>query len=120
MGAFFEKILRPILFSLSAETAHELGITALRSGLVAGTSVEVSFGEIERFGLKFENPIGIAAGFDKNGLVVDQLASLGFGFVEVGTVTLEPQPGSDKPRLFRLPVDQALINRLGFNNDGAE
>ncbi len=72
------------------------------------------------FGLKFANPLGIAAGFDKNGLVVDQLASLGFGFVEVGTVTYRPQPGNPKPRMFRLPDDKALINRLGFNNDGAE
>ena len=69
--------------------------------------------------MKFVNPLGIAAGFDKNGVVVNQCASLGFGFVEVGTVTYEPQPGNPKPRLFRLPDDQALINRLGFNNDGA-
>jgi dihydroorotate dehydrogenase len=72
------------------------------------------------FGLRFANPLGIAAGFDKNGVVVDQLASLGFGFVEVGTVTYRPQPGNPRPRLFRLPADHALINRLGFNNDGAE
>ena len=77
------------------------------------------FGEIERFGLKFANPLGIAAGFDKNGVVVNQLASLGFGFVEVGTVTYDPQPGNPKPRMFRLPEDKALINRLGFNNQGA-
>jgi dihydroorotate dehydrogenase len=74
---------------------------------------------LERFGLKFRNPLGIAAGFDKNGRVVNQLASLGFGFVEVGTVTFEPQPGNPKPRLFRLPDEGALVNRLGFNNDGA-
>jgi dihydroorotate dehydrogenase len=74
---------------------------------------------VERFGLTFPNPLGMAAGFDKNGAVVDQLADLGFGFVEVGTVTLEPQPGNEKPRLFRLPEDKALINRLGFNNQGA-
>jgi dihydroorotate dehydrogenase len=77
------------------------------------------FGPIERFGLRFASPIGLAAGFDKNGHVVDQLASLGFSFVEVGTVTLKQQPGNPKPRLFRLPEDNALINRLGFNNDGA-
>jgi dihydroorotate dehydrogenase len=122
MSKFYEKIIRPMLFSLPAEAAHELGIEALKLGL--GAKVEASalpdFGELERFGLKFRNPLGIAAGFDKNGVVVDQLASLGFGFVEVGTVTYEPQKGNDKPRLFRLPQDQALINRLGFNNDGAE
>jgi dihydroorotate dehydrogenase len=69
--------------------------------------------------LNFANPLGVAAGFDKNGVVVDQLAALGFGFVEVGTVTFRPQKGNEKPRMFRLPDDQALINRLGFNNHGA-
>ena len=109
------------MFGLDAERAHELGIDALRLGLAAPfASGEASqFGEIERFGLKFSNPLGIAAGFDKNGVVVNQLASLGFGFVEVGTVTFDPQPGNPKPRMFRLPEDKALINRLGFNNDGA-
>ena len=122
MSKFYEKVIRPILFSLPAETAHELGIKALKLGL--GAKVDASalpdFGEIERFGLKFRNPLGIAAGFDKNGVVVNQLAALGFGFVEVGTVTFRPQKGNEKPRLFRLPLDHALINRLGFNNDGAE
>src|SRR5690348_6049895 len=105
MSKFYEKIIRPMLFSLPAEAAHELGIEALKLGL--GAKVEASalpdFGELERFGLKFRNPLGIAAGFDKNGVVVDQLASLRFGFVEVGTVTCDPQKGNDKPRLFRLP-----------------
>ena len=77
------------------------------------------FGTIERFGLKFANPVGIAAGFDKNGVVANALESLGFGFVEVGTVTFHPQSGNPKPRLFRLPKDRALINRAGFNNEGA-
>ena len=110
-----------MMFGLEAERAHELGIEALRMGLAApfSSGETAVFGEIERFGLKFANPLGVAAGFDKNGVVVDQLASLGFGFVEVGTVTFEPQPGNPKPRLFRLPKDQALINQLGFNNDGA-
>lgn len=113
--------MRPAMFSLDAEKAHELGIAALKRGLSAPFSSEFRDErlEIERFGLKFPNPVGVAAGFDKNGLVVNQLASLGFGFVEVGTVTHEPQPGNPKPRMFRLPDDQALINRLGFNNDGA-
>ena len=119
MSKFFEKFIRPILFSLPAETAHEMGIEALRTGLMPRPP-EVHFEEIERFRLKFQNPLGGAAGFDKNGVVVDQLARLGFGFVEVGTVTHEPQSGNPKPRLFRLPEDKALINRLGFNNDGAD
>jgi dihydroorotate dehydrogenase len=122
MNVFWEKILRPLAFGLEAERAHEIGIKALEMGLASPYYVDntsFGFGEIERFGLKFPNPLGVAAGFDKNGVVVDQLASLGFGFVEVGTVTYEPQPGNPKPRLFRLPEDRALINRLGFNNDGA-
>lgn len=108
------------MFGLDAEQAHEMGIEAMRLGLASPFAGEIfDFGEFALFGLKFANPLGVAAGFDKNGVVVDQLASLGFGFVEVGTVTYEPQPGNPKPRLFRLPDDQALINRLGFNNDGA-
>lgn len=119
---FWEKIVRPLMFRLDAEWAHEIGLSALKSGLAAPfyCDNDFGFGEIERFGLKFANPLGVAAGFDKNGVVVNQLASLGFGFIEVGTVTYEPQPGNPKPRIFRLPDDDALINRLGFNNDGAE
>jgi dihydroorotate dehydrogenase len=122
MGFIWEKFLRPLSFQFDAERAHELAITALRAGVVtpfAGSAADEPMLSIERFGLRFRNPIGVAAGFDKNGLVVNQLASLGFGFVEVGTVTNDPQPGNPKPRLFRLPKDLALINRLGFNNDGA-
>jgi dihydroorotate dehydrogenase len=120
--SFWEKIIRPLMFRLEAERAHEIGTKALKSGLAAPfyCDPDCGFGEIERFGLKFANPLGLAAGFDKNGVVVNQLASLGFGFVEVGTVTLQPQKGNPKPRVFRLPDDNALINRLGFNNDGAE
>lgn len=126
MSRIYEKLIRPILFNINPETAHELGIETLKIAL--GTKVtqnfvakkfEIeSFGKIERFGLNFRNPLGIAAGFDKNGIVVNQLAALGFGFVEVGTVTFNPQKGNEKPRLFRLPKDKALINRLGFNNEG--
>ncbi len=105
-----------------------MGIDSLRVGLGSEFAQRIaakrfaadSAGEVERFGLTFKNPFGIAAGFDKNGVVVNQLASLGFGFVEVGTVTFHPQKGNEKPRLFRLPEDKALINRLGFNNYGAE
>ncbi len=127
MSLFYEKIVRPIAFRMDAEAAHERGLAALQIGLGTAAarrafskqSVFDGLGEIERFGLRFENPFGIAAGFDKNGVVIDQLAALGFGFVEVGTVTARPQPGNEKPRMFRLPADKALINRLGFNNDGA-
>jgi dihydroorotate dehydrogenase len=120
MSWFWEKLLRPAMFSLDAERAHEIGLRALESGLASPFYVEPRPIEVDRFGLKFANPLGVAAGFDKNGVVVDQLERLGFGFVEVGTVTFHPQPGNPRPRLFRLPQDQALINRLGFNNDGAE
>lgn len=122
MSFLWEKIMRPAAFALDAERAHELGMSALKKGLALPFYVDDNtFGmkPVEVFGLKFPNPLGLAAGFDKNGLVVDQLASLGFGFVEVGTVTAEPQPGNPKPRMFRLPEDKALINRLGFNNNGA-
>ncbi len=126
MSKLYQNILRPILFRFSTETAHDIGMRSLRIGLGSELAQKVAqkrfavddFGELDRFGLKFSNPIGMAAGFDKNGHVVNQLASLGFGFVEVGTVTFEPQDGNPKPRLFRLPEDGALINRLGFNNDG--
>ena len=122
MAFLWEKLVRPMMFRFDGETAHELGMKALRSGLASPYYVDptgLGLSPVERFGLKFSNPVGIAAGFDKNGVAVNQLASLGFGFVEIGTVTLQPQQGNPKPRLFRLPDDQALINRLGFNNEGA-
>jgi dihydroorotate dehydrogenase len=126
MSAIYEKLIRPVLFNLTPETAHDFGIKALRIGLstkfaqnlAATRFASESFGELRRFGLTFKNPLGVAAGFDKNGVVVNQLGALGFGFVEVGTVTVHPQKGNEKPRLFRLPEDKALINRLGFNNEG--
>jgi len=124
--SFYQKIIRPILFNFPPEKAHEFGVEALKIALgsklaqdfAAKRFASESFGELHRFGLAFKNPMGIAAGFDKNGMVVNQLAALGFGFVEVGTVTFNPQKGNEKPRLFRLPEDKALINRLGFNNEG--
>ncbi|HEY8559885.1 MAG TPA: quinone-dependent dihydroorotate dehydrogenase [Pyrinomonadaceae bacterium] len=128
MSKLYEKLIRPALFNLAPETAHEFGIEALKVGLKSKRAqdfvaqqfaLKESFGPLERFGLKFVNPLGMAAGFDKNGVVVNQLAAIGFAFVEVGTVTFEPQSGNDKPRMFRLPADKALINRLGFNNQGA-
>jgi dihydroorotate dehydrogenase len=119
--------IRPILFRLPAESAHEFALKALRSGLSTSFAHETvakrlatrEFGFLNRFGLDFSNPIGLAAGFDKNGSYTRELAALGFGFIEVGTVTNQPQAGNPKPRLFRLPKDRALINRLGFNNIGA-
>jgi dihydroorotate dehydrogenase len=126
MVSIYEKLIRPLAFAIDPETAHELGLSALRYGLaskavrrLAARKCAGALEPVERFGLRFPNPIGVAAGFDKNGVAVDQLAALGFGFVEVGTVTFRPQKGNEKPRVFRLPIDKALINRLGFNNDGA-
>src|SRR5215212_1605699 len=125
---FYRNVLRPLLFRLPPERAHEVALAALAFGL--GTSWarraaqrrfgRAPFGELCRFGLKFSNPVGLAAGFDKNGTAAEGLAALGFGFIEVGTVTHQPQPGNPRPRLFRLPLDRALINRAGFNNNGAE
>ncbi len=123
MGFLWENIVRPAMFRFDAETAHESGMRALRSGLAAPYSIDPAgfdTGPISRFGLEFPNPVGIAAGFDKNGVAVNQLGSLGFGFVEIGTVTHRPQTGNPKPRMFRLPKDRAIINRLGFNNEGGE
>jgi dihydroorotate dehydrogenase len=126
MSKLYENLIRPALFRTSPETAHEFGIDTLEIGLGSKLAQDYfaqkykceEFGELKRFGLTFKNPLGIAAGFDKNGKVVNQLSALGFGFVEVGTVTFEAQKGNEKPRLFRLPDDKALINRLGFNNEG--
>lgn len=123
---FYQKIIKPVLFRMPPETAHEFGLEALKIGLGSkflqkNFTEKFScneFGELKRFGLSFKNPFGIAAGFDKNAVAANQLAAIGFGFVEVGTVTFHPQPGNEKPRLFRLPQDKALINRAGFNNEG--
>jgi len=126
MSKIYEKFVRPMLFNLPTETAHEFGIEALKFSLKSKAAQDFfaekfeckEFGELKRFGLTFKNPLGIAAGFDKNAVAVNQLSALGFGFVEVGTVTFKAQKGNEKPRLFRLPEDKALINRLGFNNEG--
>src|SRR5690349_9102781 len=117
----YRSLVRPILFRLPPETAHELALHSL--SLLPSRLLAKHFNNpalrIERFGLSFPNPIGLAAGFDKNGIALQPLAALGFGFVEAGTVTYHPQPGNPRPRLFRLSEDQALINRAGFNNEGA-
>ena len=124
----YRSILRPILFRLPPESVHELALRSLSLALSPGWARRVTasrfarapFGELRRFGLSFKNPVGLAAGFDKNGEAAEGLAALGFGFIEVGTVTHMAQPGNPRPRLFRLPLDRALINRAGFNNHGAE
>jgi dihydroorotate dehydrogenase len=121
-------IAKRFLFRLDAEEAHELvadQMERMQSHPMLLAAVRRIFRsaapgpEPEAWGLRFGNPLGIAAGFDKNARLIDTLDALGFGFIEVGTVTLNPQPGNPKPRLFRYPEQRALINRLGFNNDGA-
>lgn len=122
----YERLVRPLLFSLDPEAAHHLAINCLRvmsrfsPALGLLNSFQPAPKPISLFGLTFPNPIGLAAGFDKNGVALPAWAALGFGFIEIGTVTAKPQPGNAKPRIFRFPEQQALINRLGFNNDGAE
>src|SRR3954469_8924776 len=122
----YEQFVRPLLFLLDPESAHDLALGFLR----AASSNKPFLSGLRRFrpppaprtlfGLTFPNPVGLAAGFDKNAVALPALAALGFGFIEVGTVTARPQPGNPKPRLFRFADQQALINRLGFNNEGAD
>ena len=122
----YERLVRPLLFSLDPETAHHLALNCLRlasrfsPALRLLRSFEPPAKPVHLFGLTFRNPVGLAAGFDKNGVALPAWAALGFGFVEIGTVTAKAQPGNPKPRIFRYPEQQALINRLGFNNDGAD
>ena len=122
----YELFVRPLLFSLDAETTHHLTIELLQRtshfdpALRVLRSLQPSSKPKSLFGLNFPNPIGLAAGLDKNGVALPVWAALGFGFIEIGTVTAKAQPGNPKPRIFRLPKQQALINRLGFNNDGAD
>ncbi len=117
-------LLRPFLFSLDPETAHEVTLKLLNATYVSGLD-KLIYPKIEHkpvtvMGLEFKNPVGLAAGMDKNGDYINALDALGFGFVEIGTVTPRPQPGNPKPRLFRLPEHQAIINRMGFNNMGID
>lgn len=116
----YRALVRPILFRLPPETAHELALHSL-SFLknFIGRPFESSALTINQFNLWFRNPVGLAAGFDKDGVALEALSALGFGFIEAGTVTFHAQPGNPKPRMFRLSEDQALINRAGFNNAGA-
>lgn len=111
-------LARPFLFSFDPETAH--GVALRLAGLASRLAAKPAPCPVRAMGLEFPNPVGLAAGLDKNAEHVDALAALGFGFLEVGTVTPRPQPGNPKPRLFRLPEASALINRLGFNNCGVE
>jgi dihydroorotate dehydrogenase len=117
-------LLRLLLFSLAPETAHEVTLKLLNivhvSALGKLIYPAINDKPVKVMGLSFKNPVGLAAGLDKNGDYIDALAALGFGFVEIGTVTPRPQPGNPKPRLFRLPEQQAIINRMGFNNLGLE
>lgn len=127
----YECVLQPALFRLTAsdpERAHELVMHALRNMnraplaaamLAGGPLVHDRRLHQRLFGLTFPNPVGLAAGFDKNALALPALAALGFGFIEAGTITYHPQPGNPRPRVLRLPEQQAMINRMGFNNDGA-
>jgi len=123
------RLIRPILFRVPAEPAHGVAMSALRAGLAPSAiragmrrrySVDAPELRIRRWGIDFANPVGLAAGFDKSGSAFNALSALGFGFIEIGTVTAHAQPGNPKPRMFRLPADRALLNRLGFNNPGAE
>lgn len=116
------QLLRRFLFLFNPEWVHYFSMNALRllgrMGLVPKANLTSASLQKNRWGLNFKNPVGLGAGFDKNARYLNELSMLGFGFVEIGTVTPLPQAGNDKPRLFRLPKDKALINRMGFNNDG--
>ncbi|MBF9236465.1 quinone-dependent dihydroorotate dehydrogenase [Hymenobacter sp. BT683] len=124
----YKAFVKPALFTLDAERAHHFVFDNLRRAarLPGAKAMLRSLYNFQHpslareiFGLKFPNPVGLAAGFDKNAALTDELATMGFGFVEIGTVTPRPQSGNPQPRLFRLPQDEALVNRMGFNNDGA-
>jgi dihydroorotate dehydrogenase len=125
----YKSLLKPLLFLKKPEDAHHLTFDLIRftfnlpliKSLVKRLFyLEDSRMEREVFGLKFKNMVGLAAGFDKDAKLIDEMAMLGFGFIEIGTLTPKPQEGNPQPRLFRLPQDQALINRMGFNNGGVE
>lgn len=122
-------LLRRLLFCFPTESVHYFSMNMMKMGCSLGVIRKSISGQFtpnkgglskELFGLRFKNPVGLAAGFDKNALYLTELEALGFGYVEIGTVTPKPQAGNDKPRLFRLPKDKALINRMGFNNDGVQ
>lgn len=127
MGAFYRSVVRPILFLQEEEAAHDLGLLAMRmaNGGPANWALHTltrlrNTEPIELMGLKFPTAVGMAAGMDKNGEIWRAAAALGFGHVEIGTITSQKQTGNERPRLFRYPKEEAIINRMGFNNDGAE
>jgi dihydroorotate dehydrogenase len=117
-------LIRSLLFTLPTETSHNVSLTSLdameRMGLIGLVGHDIEDDPRHVMGLTFPNPVGLAAGLDKDGDHIDAMAALGFGFIEIGTVTPRPQPGNDKPRLFRLPKANAIINRMGFNNKGID
>ncbi len=128
-AAMYKQLLKPLLFKLNPEKAHYLTFDLMKCFL--GNSLGRSISKMifkykhpvlqkQLFGLTFQNPVGLAAGLDKDAKVFNELSALGFGFIEIGTLTPKPQPGNEKPRLFRLPNDHALINRMGFNNEGVD
>jgi dihydroorotate dehydrogenase len=125
----YKSLIKPILFTKDPEAAHHFtfdwikrtfSLPIVSSVLKTSFSLDNPLLEREVFGLKFKNPVGLAAGFDKDAKLIDEMALLGFGFIEIGTLTPKPQGGNPQPRLFRLPQDEALINRMGFNNGGVE
>mgnify|MGYP005753615261 FL=1 len=125
----YKSLIRPLLFQLDPEKVHYLTADAVKFGYKLPLVESITQGmfqvqdqrlERELFGLKFPNPVGLAAGFDKDAKLIDEFANFGFGFIEIGTLTPKPQPGNEKPRLFRLPKDKAIINRMGFNNEGVD
>ncbi|HCN90522.1 MAG TPA: quinone-dependent dihydroorotate dehydrogenase, partial [Oxalobacteraceae bacterium] len=116
-------LARPLLFSLDPEAAHNLTLPLLKRAAALGLAKAIARPEADPrtvMGITFPNPVGLAAGLDKDGTYIDGLAALGFGFIEVGTVTPRAQPGNPQPRMFRLPRAQAIINRMGFNNGGVD
>ena len=125
----YQKLIRPILFLFDPEKVHHFTFFVVKMGFkipfvkeIIAAIYQVNRPELEKelFGLKFKNPVGLAAGFDKNALLIDELSAFGFGFIEIGTITPKPQSGNPKKRLFRLQKDKAIINRMGFNNDGVD
>lgn len=117
--SFYTSVLRPLLFLLNPEFVHDVGMALISRGFFRGREYHDPLLEQELFGVRFKNPLGLAAGFDKNAIALDYWGDFGFGFVEVGTITPNAQSGNPRPRLFRLPKDKAVINRMGFNNHGA-
>src|SRR5690606_11003159 len=119
--AMLYELARPLLFALDPETAHNLTLHGLHyAGKLLPAAEPEPASTVEVMGLRFPNRIGLAAGLDKNGEAIDGLARLGFGFLEIGTITPRPQPGNPRPRMFRLPEAKAIINRMGFNNHGVD